>query len=145
MATKNVPIIQQIKLQIMAGKATPAPPVGPALGQAGLNIMQFCKDFNARTSNPELEGLIVPVVITVYQDRSHDFVTKTPPAAVLIKRYANLAKGSGEPNREKVGSITLAQLEEIAKQKMPDLNCYTVEQAMACVRGTANSMGVQVV
>lgn len=145
MAKANVPIIQQIKLQIMAGKATPAPPVGPALGQAGLNIMQFCKEFNARTSNPELEGLIVPVVITVYQDRSHDFVTKTPPAAVLIKRYANLAKGSGEPNREKVGSITLAQLEDIAKQKMPDLNCYTVEQAMACVRGTANSMGVQVV
>lgn len=145
MARANKPIIQQIKLQIMAGKATPAPPVGPALGQAGLNIMQFCKDFNARTSSPELEGLIVPVVITVYQDRSHDFVTKTPPAAVLIKRYANLAKGSGEPNREKVGSITLAQLEEIAKQKMPDLNCYTVEQAMACVRGTANSMGVQVV
>jgi len=145
MAKANVPIIQQIKLQIMAGKATPAPPVGPALGQAGLNIMQFCKDFNARTSNPELEGLIVPVVISVYQDRSHDFVTKTPPAAVLIKRYANLAKGSGEPNRNKVGSITLAQLEDIAKQKMPDLNCYTVEQAMACVRGTANSMGVQVV
>ena len=145
MAKAKVPIIQQIKLQIMAGKATPAPPVGPALGQAGLNIMQFCKDFNARTSNPELDGLIVPVVITVYQDRSHDFVTKTPPAAVLIKRYANLAKGSGEPNREKVGSITLAQLEDIAKQKMPDLNCYTVEQAMACVRGTANSMGVQVV
>ncbi len=145
MARANKPIIQQIKLQIMAGKATPAPPVGPALGQAGLNIMQFCKDFNARTSSPELEGLIVPVVITVYQDRSHEFVTKTPPAAVLIKRYANLAKGSGEPNREKVGSITLAQLEDIAKQKMPDLNCYTVEQAMACVRGTANSMGVQVV
>lgn len=145
MAKANVPIVQQIKLQIMAGKATPAPPVGPALGQAGLNIMQFCKDFNARTSNPELEGLIVPVVITVYQDRSHDFVTKTPPAAVLIKRYANLAKGSGEPNRNKVGSITLAQLEDIAKQKMPDLNCFTVEQAMACVRGTANSMGVQVV
>ncbi|MCY4535464.1 MAG: 50S ribosomal protein L11 [Bryobacterales bacterium] len=139
------PIVQQIKLQIMAGKATPAPPVGPALGQAGLNIMQFCKEFNARTSNPELDGLIVPVVITVYQDRSHDFVTKTPPAAVLIKRYANLAKGSGEPNRTKVGSITLAQLEDIAKQKMPDLNCHTVEQAMACVRGTANSMGVQVV
>ena len=145
MAKAKAPIVQQIKLQIMAGKATPAPPVGPALGQAGLNIMQFCKEFNARTSNPELEGLIVPVVITVYHDRSHDFVTKTPPAAVLIKRYANLAKGSGEPNREKVGSITLAQLEDIAKQKMPDLNCYTVEQAMACVRGTANSMGVQVV
>ena len=139
------PVVQQVKLQIMAGKATPAPPVGPALGQAGLNIMQFCKEFNARTSNPELEGLIVPVVISVYQDRSYDFITKTPPAAVLIKRYANLAKGSGEPNREKVGSITVAQLEEIAKQKMPDLNCHTVEQAMACVRGTANSMGVQVI
>ena len=136
---------QQIKLQIMAGKATPAPPVGPALGQAGLNIMQFCKEFNARTSKPELEGLIIPVVISVYQNRTHDFITKTPPAAVLIKRSANLAKGSGEPNRNKVGKITVAQLEEIARQKMPDLNCHTVEQAMACIRGTANSMGVQVV
>jgi large subunit ribosomal protein L11 len=136
---------QQIKLQIMAGKATPAPPVGPALGQAGLNIMQFCKDFNARTAKPELEGLIIPVVITVYQNQSHDFVTKTPPAAVLIKRSANLAKGSGEPNRDKVGKISKAQLEEIARQKMPDLNCHTIEQAMACVLGTANSMGVQVV
>lgn len=136
---------QQIKLQIMAGKATPAPPVGPALGQAGLNIMQFCKEFNARTSKPDLDGLIIPVVISVYQNRTHDFITKTPPAAVLIKRSANLAKGSGEPNRNKVGQITRAQLEEIAKQKMPDLNCHTLEQAMSCVQGTANSMGVQVV
>ncbi len=144
-APKSNPVKLQIKLQIMAGKATPAPPVGPALGQAGLNIMQFCKEFNARTSKPELEGLIIPVVISVYQNRTHDFVTKTPPAAVLIKRSANLAKGSGEPNRNKVGTITQAQLEEIAKQKMPDLNCHTIEQAMACVRGTANSMGVQVV
>ena len=137
-------VTQQIKLQIMAGKATPAPPVGPALGQAGLNIMQFCKEFNARTSKPELEGLIIPVVISVYQNRTHDFVTKTPPAAVLIKRSANLAKGSGEPNRQKVGKITQAQLEDIARQKMPDLNCHTIEQAMECIRGTANSMGVQV-
>ena len=137
-------VTQQIKLQIMAGKATPAPPVGPALGQAGLNIMQFCKEFNGRTSKPELEGLIIPVVISVYQNRTHDFVTKTPPAAVLIKRSANLAKGSGEPNRQKVGKITQAQLEDIARQKMPDLNCHTIEQAMECIRGTANSMGVQV-
>ena len=144
-APKTNQVKQQIKLQIMAGKATPAPPVGPALGQAGLNIMQFCKEFNARTSKPELEGLIIPVVISVYQNRTHDFITKTPPAAVLIKRSANLAKGSGEPNRNKVGKISRAQLEEIAKQKMPDLNCHTIDQAMACVQGTANSMGVEVV
>ena len=131
----------QIKLQIMAGKATPAPPVGPALGQAGVNIMDFCKAFNARTQQKELEGLIVPVVITVYQDRSYTFITKTPPAAVLVKRAANLAKGSGEPNRNKVGRISTAQVEEIAKQKMPDLNCHTVEAAMQCVAGTARSHG----
>jgi len=134
----------QIKLQIMAGKATPAPPVGPALGQAGVNIMDFCKGFNARTQQKELEGLIVPVVITVYQDRSYTFITKTPPAAVLVKRAANLAKGSGEPNRNKVGRISSAQVEEIAKQKMPDLNCHTVEAAMQCVAGTARSMGVEI-
>ncbi len=134
-----------VKLQIMAGKATPAPPVGPALGQAGVNIMDFCKAFNARTSKPELEGLIVPVVITVFVDRTYEFITKTPPAAVLIKRAANLAKGSGEPNREKVGQLTLAQIEDIAQQKMPDLNCNTVAQAVECVKGTARSMGVEVV
>jgi len=134
-----------VKLQIMAAKATPAPPVGPALGQAGVNIMDFCKAFNARTSKPELEGLIVPVVITVFADRTYEFITKTPPAAVLIKRAAGLAKGSGEPNRTKVGTLTAAQIEDIAKQKMPDLNCNTVAQAVECIRGTARSMGVQVV
>jgi len=134
-----------VKLQIMAAKATPAPPVGPALGQAGVNIMDFCKAFNARTSKPELEGLIVPVVITVFADRTYEFITKTPPAAVLIKRAAGLAKGSGEPNRTKVGTLTAAQIEDIAKQKMPDLNCNTVAQAVECIRGTARSMGVEVV
>ncbi len=134
----------RIKLQIMAGKATPAPPVGPALGQAGVNIMDFCKAFNAKTSNKELEGLIVPVVITVYQDRSYTFITKTPPAAVLIKRAASLAKGSGEPNRDKVGTLTRKQVQEIAKQKMPDLNCYDLEAGTRIVEGTARSMGVLV-
>ena len=143
MAKKQV--ASQVKLQIQAGKATPAPPVGPALGQAGVNIMEFCKAFNARTQQPELMGLVVPVVLTVYSDRSYDFITKTPPAAVLIKKLAKLAKGSGEPNREKVGKLTVAQLEEIAKQKMPDLNCHTIEAAMECVRGTARSMGVEVI
>jgi large subunit ribosomal protein L11 len=143
MAKKQV--ASQVKLQIQAGKATPAPPVGPALGQAGVNIMEFCKAFNARTQQPELMGLVVPVVLTVYSDRSYDFITKTPPAAVLIKKLAKLAKGSGEPNRDKVGKLTVAQLEEIAKQKMPDLNCHTIEAAMECVRGTARSMGVEVI
>ena len=143
MAKKQV--ASQVKLQIQAGKATPAPPVGPALGQAGVNIMEFCKAFNARTQQPELMGLLVPVVLTVYSDRSYDFITKTPPAAVLIKKLAKLAKGSGEPNREKVGKLTVAQVEEIAKQKMPDLNCHTIEAAMECVRGTARSMGVEVI
>jgi len=135
---------QQIKLQIMAGKATPAPPVGPALGQAGVNIMDFCKAFNAKTSAKEMDGLIIPVVITVYQDRTYSFITKTPPASVLIKRAANLAKGSGEPNRNKVGVITSKQVAEIAKQKMPDLNAHTLEAAMRSVEGTARSMGVRV-
>ena len=137
-------IKQNVKLQIMAGKATPAPPVGPALGQAGINIMEFCKAFNARTQQNDLEGLVVPVVISVYMDRSYSFITKTPPAAVLIKKAAGLAKGSGEPNRDKVGKVTLAQVEDIAKQKMPDLNCHDVEAAMECVKGTARSMGVLV-
>ncbi|MDA1313288.1 MAG: 50S ribosomal protein L11 [Acidobacteria bacterium] len=137
-------ITSQIKLQIMAGKATPAPPVGPALGQAGVNIMDFCKAFNAKTATPDLEGLIVPVVISVYQDRSYTFITKTPPAAVLIKRAANLAKGSGEPNRNKVGSITRKQAEEIAKHKMPDLNVHDLQAATRSIEGTARSMGVRV-
>jgi large subunit ribosomal protein L11 len=135
---------QTLKLQIMAAKATPAPPVGPALGQAGINIMEFCKAFNAQTQQPDLQGLIVPVVISVYQDRSYSFITKTPPVAVLIKKAAGLAKGSGEPNRTKVGVLSPAQVEEIAKAKMPDLNCHDVAAAMECVRGTARSMGVEI-
>jgi large subunit ribosomal protein L11 len=134
----------EIKLQIMAAKATPAPPVCPALGQAGVNIMDFCKAFNAKTNSKDLDGLIVPVVITVYQDRTYSFVTKTPPAAVLLKKAANLAKGSGEPNRTKVGVVTRKQVEEIARQKMPDLNCHDVEAAVRSVEGTARSMGVRV-
>lgn len=137
-------ITSQIKLQIMAGKATPAPPVGPALGQAGVNIMDFCKAFNSKTATKELEGLVVPVVIAVYQDRSYSFVTKTPPAAVLLKRAANLAKGSGEPNRNKVGAVSKQQVEEIAKQKMPDLNVHDLEAATRIIEGTARSMGVRV-
>jgi large subunit ribosomal protein L11 len=132
----------QIKLQIPGGKATPAPPVGPALGQAGVNIMDFCKNFNARTAKDD--GLIIPVVITVYADRSYTFVTKTPPVAVLIKRAVGIAKGSGEPNKNKVGKITAKQVEEIAKLKMPDLNAETLEAAINTVKGTARSMGVEV-
>jgi large subunit ribosomal protein L11 len=134
-----------VKLQIAAGKATPAPPVGPALGQAQVNIMEFCKQFNARTSAKEMEGLIIPVVITVYNDRSFTFITKTPPASVLLKRAAAIAKGSGAPNKDKVGKVTAKQIEEIAKQKMPDLNAATIEAAMKSVRGTARSMGIEVV
>ena len=133
----------QIKLQIPAGKATPAPPVGPALGQAGVNIMDFCKNFNARTAKDE--GLIIPVVITVYADRSYTFITKTPPVAVLIKREASIAKGSGEPNKNKVGKITMKQVETIAKMKLPDLNTESLESAIETVKGTARSMGVDVV
>jgi len=135
-------IIGMVKLQIPGGKATPAPPVGPALGQAGVNIMDFCKAFNAKTQKDE--GLIIPVVITVYADRSYTFITKTPPVAVLLKKAANIAKGSGEPNRTKVGTVTQKQVEEIAKLKMPDLNAAGLEAAVATVLGTARSMGVEV-
>src|SRR5437764_8677193 len=134
-----------VKLQIPAGKATPAPPVGPALGQAQINIMEFCKQFNARTQQKELEGLIIPVVITVYSDRSFTFITKTPPAAVLLKRAAGIAKGSGTPNKDKVGKVTEKQVEEIARQKMPDLNAASIESAIRSVKGTARSMGIDVV
>lgn len=133
-----------IKLQIAAGKATPAPPVGPALGQHGVNIMEFCKSFNAKTSAKDQEGLIIPVVITVYADRSFTFITKTPPAAILLKRVAGIAKGSGEPNKNKVGKVTEKQVEEIAKAKLQDLNTRSLESAMATVRGTARSMGIEV-
>ena len=131
-----------IKLQIPAGKATPAPPVGPALGASGVNIMQFVKEFNDRTAN--LNGMIVPVVITVYKDKSFDFITKEPPMAVLIKKAAKIEKASGKPNKEKVAKLTKAQVEEIAKQKMPDLNAASLEAAMSMVAGTARSMGVVV-
>ena len=132
-----------IKLQIPAGGATPAPPVGPALGQKSVNIMDFCKQFNARTQDQA--GMIIPVVITVYTDRSFDFVCKTPPAAVLIKKGAGIEHASGTPNKEKVASITLAQAEEIAKTKMPDLNAASLEAATDMIKGTARSMGVTVV
>jgi large subunit ribosomal protein L11 len=135
-------VVGQIKLQIPAGKATPAPPVGPALGQAGVNIMDFCKAFNAKTAKDD--GLIIPVVITVYADRSYTFITKTPPVAVLLKRAAGIAKGSGEPNKNKVGKVTMKQVEEIAKQKLPDLNANDIKGAVATVLGTARSMGVEV-
>ena len=134
----------QVKLQIPAGKATPAPPVGTALGPQGVNIMEFCKAFNAKTSAKDQEGLIIPVVITIYSDRSFTFITKTPPVAVLVKRAVNLAKGSAEPNKTKVGKITEQQIEEIAKLKMPDLNCFTVEAAIAQVKGACRSMGVDI-
>jgi large subunit ribosomal protein L11 len=134
-----------VKLQIEAGKATPAPPVGPALGQAQVNIMEFCKQFNARTQNKEMAGLTIPVVITVYGDRSFTFITKTPPAAVLLKKAAGLAKGSGTPNKEKVGKVTEKQVREIATQKMPDLNASSVETAIKSIKGTARSMGIEVV
>jgi len=135
-------VIGQVKLQISAGRATPAPPVGTALGPHGVNIMDFCKAFNAKTAAQE--GLIIPAIVTVYQDRSYSFITKTPPAAVLLKRAANIAKGSGEPNRSKVGTVTRQQVEEIAKTKMPDLNCGSLEMAARTVAGTARSMGIDV-
>jgi large subunit ribosomal protein L11 len=134
-----------VKLQIEAGKATPAPPVGPALGQAQVNIMEFCKQFNARTQNKEMAGLIIPVVITVYADRSFTFVTKTPPASILLKKAAGIDKGSGTPNKDKKGKVTEKQVREIATQKMPDLNAASVEAAMKTIKGTARSMGIEVV
>lgn len=139
MAKKEV---AKIKLQIPAGAANPSPPVGPALGQHGLNIMGFCKEFNARTQDQK--GMIIPVVITVYADRSFTFITKTPPAAVLIMKAAKIEKGSGEPNRNKVGSLTMAQVEEIAKLKLPDLNAATLESAVKSIAGTAHSMGIEI-
>jgi len=135
-------ITGQIKLQINAGAATPAPPVGPALGQAGVNIMDFCKAFNARTESQR--GLIIPVVITVYADRSYTFVTKTPPAAILLMKAAGVDKGSGVPNRNKAGKVTKQQVEEIAKTKMPDLNAGSLEAAVRIIEGTARSMGIDV-
>ena len=135
-------VIGQIKLQVQAGKATPAPPVGPALGQHGVNIMEFTKQYNAKTADQA--GLIIPVVITVYQDRSFSFITKTPPAAVLIKRAAKIESGSGEPNKKKVAKITSAQVREIAEHKMPDLNAASIEAAMSMIAGTARSMGIVV-
>ncbi|HEX9531495.1 MAG TPA: 50S ribosomal protein L11 [bacterium] len=136
-------ILAVVRLQIPAGKATPAPPVGPALGQHGVNIMEFCKAYNERTA--AMVGTIVPVEITVYADRTFSFVTKTPPAAVLLRQAAGIEKGSGEPNKTKVGKVTRAQLRDIAQQKMRDLNAHDVEAAMRMIEGTARSMGIQVV
>jgi large subunit ribosomal protein L11 len=136
-------VLAQIKLQVEAGKATPSPPIGPALGQHGVNIMDFCKAFNARTVNDA--GMIIPVVITVYQDRSFTFITKTPPAAVLLKKAAKIAKGAPDPKRDRVGKVTKAQIEEIAKVKMPDLNTNELEAACQIIKGTARSMGIEVV
>jgi large subunit ribosomal protein L11 len=136
-------VLTQIKLQAVGGQASPAPPVGPALGQHGINIMEFCKTFNAQTQADA--GTVIPVVITVYEDRSFTFVTKTPPAAVLIKQAINLEKGSGEPHRVKVGTITQAQLREIAQRKLDDLNAHDLDQASKIIAGTARSMGVDVV
>ena len=136
-------VVGQIKLQLPGGQATPAPPVGPALGQHGLNIMDFCKAFNARTQ--QQAGVIIPVVITVYADRTYSFITKTPPASFLLRQVAGVQKGSGVPNREKVGKVTRAQVEEIAKTKLPDLNTDSLESAMRTVMGTARSMGIEVV
>ena len=135
-------VIGQIKLHLPGGQATPAPPVGPALGQHGLNIMDFCKAFNARTQKDQ--GIIIPVVITVFADRTYAFITKTPPASFLLRRACGLNKGSGEPNRVKVGTVTISQVEEIAKTKMPDLNAESLEAAVQIILGTARSMGIEV-
>jgi large subunit ribosomal protein L11 len=136
-------IMAMIKLQVEAGKANPSPPIGPALGQHGVNIMDFCKAFNARTANDE--GMIIPVVITVFQDRSFSFITKTPPASVLLKKAAKIAKGAGDPKRDRVGQVTRQQVEEIAKQKMVDLNANELDAACKIIAGTARSMGIEVV
>lgn len=136
-------VMTTMRLQIAAGKATPAPPVGPALGQHGLNIMAFCKEYNARTAS--MAGSIVPVEITIYEDRSFTFITKTPPAADMLRKAAGVEKGSSEPNREKVGSVTRAQLREIAQTKMPDLNALTIEAAERIIAGTARNMGIEIV
>jgi large subunit ribosomal protein L11 len=135
-------VMTQIKLQIEAGKANPSPPIGPALGQHGVNIMDFCKIFNARTTDDA--GMIIPVVLTVYQDRSFTFITKTPPAAVLLKKAARIAKGAGDPKRDRVGKVTRQQVEEIAKQKMVDLNAHNLDAACRIIEGTARSMGIEV-
>ncbi|MGQ9695749.1 MAG: 50S ribosomal protein L11 [Thermodesulfobacteriota bacterium] len=136
-------VISVVKLQIPAGQANPSPPVGPALGQHGVNIMEFCKAFNAQTKNQE--GTIIPVVITIYADRSFSFVTKTPPAAVLLKKAAGIIKGSGEPNRTKVGRVTKTQVKEIAKMKLPDLNTTNLEAAIRTIEGAARSMGIEII
>ena len=136
-------VIATVRLQIKGGEANPSPPVGPALGQHGVNIAEFCKAFNAKTKDKK--GVIIPVVVTIYADRSFSFITKTPPTSVLLKQAAKIAKGSSEPNREKVGEVTRKQIEEIAKLKLPDLNCYDLETAMKIVEGTAKSMGITIV
>jgi len=137
------PMIAQVKLQISAGKATPAPPIGPALGPHGVNIMEFCKAFNAQTQ--ALGETIIPVVMTIYADRSFTFITKTPPASELLKKAAGIIKGSGTPNKDKVGKISTAQLKEVAQTKLPDLNAYSADEAMRIIAGTARSMGVEIV
>lgn len=141
MAEKKITHV--VKLQIQAGKANPAPPVGPALGPTGINIMQFCKDFNEKTAKNA--GMIFPVVLTVYADKSFDYILKTPPAAVLLKQAAKIEKASGKPHKEKVGKVTLAQVEEIAKTKMQDLNASSLESAISIIKGTARSMGIEVI
>jgi large subunit ribosomal protein L11 len=135
-------VMTQIKLQIEAGKANPSPPIGPALGQHGVNIMDFCKAFNARTA--DAAGMIIPVILTVFQDRSFTFITKTPPAAILLKKAAKIAKGAGDPKRDRVGKVTREQVEDIAKQKMVDLNAYNLDAACRIIEGTARSMGIEV-
>ncbi|MEK7791000.1 MAG: 50S ribosomal protein L11 [Deltaproteobacteria bacterium] len=140
---KKKKIVAEVKLQIPAGKANPAPPVGPALGQQGINIMEFCKQFNVKTEKDA--GMIIPVVITVYQDRSFTFITKTPPAADLLKKAAGVIKGSGEPNKNKVGKLTIDQVKKIAELKLKDLNCTSIEAAVKTVCGTARSMGIDIV